>query len=147
MWINIFFFSSISLVRISYKTICLKTWSWYKTHWKMKSGRALIGIFQKRRIKNLRGSVRSDLKNLDSFTLETSKNHLIRNFLHNGRLRVNIKHILCAESVSVCCHKFKNLWQSFVNQTISLLNSAYRIAYRSTLSSLQTLTSLKVKIK
>ena len=30
----------------------------------------------------------SDLKNLDSFTLETSKNHLISNFLRNGRLRV-----------------------------------------------------------
>ena len=38
-----FFFFSISFVRISYKTIWLKTWSWYKTHWKMKSGRAKIG--------------------------------------------------------------------------------------------------------
>ena len=28
-------------------------------------------------------------KKLDSFTLETSKNHLIRNFLRNGRQRVN----------------------------------------------------------
>ena len=28
-------------------------------------------------------------KKLDSFTLETSKNHLIRNFLRNWRLRVN----------------------------------------------------------
>ena len=37
------------------------------------------------RVKNLR----SDLKKLDSFTLETSKNHPIRNFLRNGRLRVN----------------------------------------------------------
>ena len=27
-------------------------------------------------------------KKLDSFTLETSKNHLIRNLLRNGRLRV-----------------------------------------------------------
>ena len=33
--------------------------------------------------------MRSDLKNLDSFTLETPKNHLIRSFLRNGRLRVN----------------------------------------------------------
>ena len=33
--------------------------------------------------------MRSDLKNLDSFTFETSKNHLIRNLLHNGRVRVN----------------------------------------------------------
>ena len=54
----------------------------------MKAGRAKIGIFQKMRIKNLRGSVRSDDKKIDSFTLETSKNHLIRNFLRNGRLRV-----------------------------------------------------------
>ena len=34
--------------------------------------------------------MRSDLKKLDSFTLETSKNHLIRNFLRNGRGRVNV---------------------------------------------------------
>ena len=33
----------------------------------------------------------SDLKKLDSFTSEASKNHLIRNFLRNGRLRVNKK--------------------------------------------------------
>ena len=32
--------------------------------------------------------MRSDLKKLDSFTLETSKNHLIRNFLRNGCVRV-----------------------------------------------------------
>ena len=50
--------------------------------------RASIGIFQKMRIKNLRGSVRSDFKKLDSFTMETSKNHLIRSFLRNGRVRV-----------------------------------------------------------
>ena len=51
-----------------------------------------MGCFQKMRIKNLMGSVRSDLKKLDSFTLEMSKNHLIRNFLRNGRLRVNKDH-------------------------------------------------------
>ena len=41
----------------------------------MKSGRAQIGIFQKMRNKILRGagSVRSDLKKLDSFTLEMSQ--------------------------------------------------------------------------
>ena len=32
--------------------------------------------------------MRSDLEKLDSFTLETSKNPLSRNFLRNGRLRV-----------------------------------------------------------
>ena len=57
----------------------------------MKAGRASIGSFQKIRIKNLRGSVRSVPKKLDSFTLEKYKNHqfLIRNFLRNGRVRVN----------------------------------------------------------
>ena len=54
----------------------------------MKSERAQIVIFQKMRIKNLRGSVRSDLTKLDSFTLKTSKNHVIRNFLRHGRVKV-----------------------------------------------------------
>ena len=35
------------------------------------------------------GSVRSYFRKVDSFTLETSENHLIRNCLRNGRLRVN----------------------------------------------------------
>ena len=35
------------------------------------------------------GSVRSDLKKLDSFTFETSKYHLIRNFRLNGRLLIS----------------------------------------------------------
>ena len=40
------------------------------------------------RIKNLMGGQCSPiLKKLDSLTLETSKNHLIRSFLRNGRLR------------------------------------------------------------
>ena len=61
----------------------------------MKAGIAKIDIFQKMRIKNLRGvsEVRFK-KKLDSFTLEMSKNHLIRTFLRNGRLRVNTK-IFC----------------------------------------------------
>ena len=56
----------------------------------MKSGRAQIGIFQKMRNEILRGSVRSDMKKVDYFTLETSKHHLIRTFLRNGRLRVKL---------------------------------------------------------
>ena len=48
----------------------------------MKAGKAQIGILHKMRIKKL------DLKKLDSFTLETPKNHLIRNFLRNERVRV-----------------------------------------------------------
>ena len=51
----------------------------------MKSWRAKICIFQK---SDGGGSVRSDLQQLDSFTLETSKDQLIRNFLRNGRLKV-----------------------------------------------------------
>ena len=48
------------------------------------------------RNKILRGVRRSDLKKLDSFTLEMPKNHLIRSFLRNGRLRVNqILNIKC----------------------------------------------------
>ena len=55
----------------------------------MKSGRAKIGIFKKMRIKNLMGGQWGPiLKKLDSFSLETSKNHLICSFLRNGRLRV-----------------------------------------------------------
>ena len=54
----------------------------------MKAERAVIGIYQKMCLKNLRSLVRSDLKKLDSFTLKTSKNHLISNFLRNDRVRV-----------------------------------------------------------
>ena len=53
----------------------------------MKAGRAEIGIFEKMRIKNLREVSEVQFKKLDSFTLETSKNHLIRKFLRNGRVR------------------------------------------------------------
>ena len=59
----------------------------------MESERAEIGIYQKMRIKNLMGgSVRSDLKKLDPFTLEMSKNHLLRSFRRNRRLRVKAGH-------------------------------------------------------
>ena len=54
----------------------------------MKAGRVSMGIFQKMRVKNPRGSVKSNLKKLVSFILETSKNHLIPNYLRNGRVRV-----------------------------------------------------------
>ena len=42
------------------------------------------------RIKNLREVSEVRLKKLDFFTLETSKNNLIRNFLGKERQRVNI---------------------------------------------------------
>ena len=37
--------------------------------------------------------MRFDLEKLDSFTLEMSKNHLIRSFLRNGRLRVKLRQL------------------------------------------------------
>ena len=44
------------------------------------------------RIKNLRDGQWGPIKKkLDSFTLETSKKHLIRDFLRNGRVTVKIK--------------------------------------------------------
>ena len=57
----------------------------------MKSGRAYIGIFQKMRIKNLRGSVRSDLKKLDSFTLKTSKTTSSATFCATGEVLSKFK--------------------------------------------------------
>ena len=53
----------------------------------MKAERALTDIFQKMSIKNLRGVSEVQFKKLDPFTSETSKNHLIRNFLRNGQLK------------------------------------------------------------
>ena len=40
------------------------------------------------RIKNLGGGQWGSIKKIDSVTLETEKNHLIRNFLRDGRERV-----------------------------------------------------------
>ena len=58
----------------------------------MKADKGLIWYFPKdAHQKSDEGSVRSDLKKLDPFILETSKNHLIRNFLRNGRVRVNLQ--------------------------------------------------------
>ena len=57
----------------------------------MKSSRrAKIGIFEKKRVKNLRGggSVRFDLKKTRLFRLVNVEKPLIRNLLSNGRLRV-----------------------------------------------------------
>ena len=58
----------------------------------------------------------SDLKKLDSFILETSKNHLIRNILRNGRLRVkwlvikNCDQINCETSnLTIRCSEQKGI--------------------------------------
>ena len=57
--------------------------------------------------------MRSDLEKLDSFTLETSKNHLICNFLRNGRLRV--KYILVNENLTLNMKFFgvKDIFKNF----------------------------------
>ena len=57
----------------------------------MKAERAKILIFQKNISEGGGGQWGPIKKKLDSFTLETSKNQLIRNFLRNGRLRANMK--------------------------------------------------------
>ena len=61
------FFSSISFVRISFKIIWLKTWSWYKNPMKNEIWKGLYWYFPKdAHQKSEGGSVRSDLKKLDS---------------------------------------------------------------------------------
>ena len=88
MWINIVFFSSISFVRVSYKTIWLKHDLNIKTteKWNLEG---LKSVFSKRCASKIWGEVSEvRLKKLDSFTLETSNNHVIRNYRRNGRLRV-----------------------------------------------------------
>ena len=56
--------------------------------WSLKG---LKSVFSKKCASKIWGGGVSEvrLKKLDSFTFGTSKNHLIRNFLRNGRLRVN----------------------------------------------------------
>ena len=89
VWINIDFFSSISFVRISYKTIWLKKWSWCKNPLKIESWKGLNWYLSKDVHQKSEGGQWGPIKKkLDSFPMETSKNHLIRNFLRNGRLRV-----------------------------------------------------------
>ena len=58
------------------------------------------------------GSVRSDFKKLDSFTLETLKNHLIRNFLRNGRLKVKENLFLILRGK---IHIFRNKFSFYIS--------------------------------
>ena len=63
--------------------------AWYKNPLINESWKGLSWYFPKNAYKKSEGEV-SDVqfKKLDSFILETSKNHLIRNFLRNRRVRV-----------------------------------------------------------
>ena len=54
--------------------------------------------------------MRSTLKKLDSFSLETSKNHLIRNFLRNGRLRVKYAIQILNEGDERACSAGPQIW-------------------------------------
>ena len=74
----------------------------------MKARRALIGLFQKMSIKNLMRVSEVSLQKLDSFTLETSKNQLIRNFRRNGRVRVKLKKIIIIPTKPIPADKKKN---------------------------------------
>ena len=62
-------------------------------------------VFSKEAQKNLMGASESGgqwvrfKKKRDSFTFETLKNHLIRNFLRNGRVRVNILKIYISNNL------------------------------------------------
>ena len=64
----------------------------------------------------------SDLKKLDSFTLETSQNHLIRIFLRNGRLRVKskVKNYFCTYLKNLILPKIQK--KKFVAKDASILN-------------------------
>ena len=83
-------FSSISFFRISYKIIWLKTWSWYKNPLKNESWKGLNWYFSKDAHQESEGGSVRFKKKLDSFTLETSKNRLIRNFFRTGCFRVKL---------------------------------------------------------
>ena len=103
-------------------------------------------------IKNLRGSLRSDLKKLDSFTFETSKNHLIRKFLRNWRLRVKANkfpNVINAKFTSKALifdysfdHKYDSSYYmshyiirvSFVNNVIVKMYSKFKMSQNSELS-------------
>ena len=65
--------------------------SWYKNSLKNESWKGLNLYFPKDAHQKSKGvsEVRFK-KKLDSFTLETSKNHIVRNFLRNERVRVNL---------------------------------------------------------
>ena len=72
--------------------------------------------------KSEQGSVRSDLKKLDPSTLETSKNHLIHNFLRNGRLRVKEQKYFIIWSKSVWGRLLARL-TFYGNESLPMTNS------------------------
>ena len=95
VWITSFF-----LFDLSYETSLLKTWSWYKNPLKNVSWKGWNWYFPKdAHQKSESVSVRSDLKKLYYFPLETSKNNLIRNFLRTGRVRVKCQLIRLIRTV------------------------------------------------
>ena len=65
-----------------------------KTHWKMKAGTLKLIFSESCGSETwVWGQWAPIIKKLDSLTLETSKNHLIRNFLLNRRVRVKISRL------------------------------------------------------
>ena len=73
------------------------------------------------------GSVRSDFKKRDSFTLKTSKNHLIRDFLRNRRVRlkVNLLPFLVAHSMDEKRPRIKFLAKHSIRKSLLCRDSPY----------------------
>ena len=103
VWINIVFIISISFVRISYKTIWIKTWSWYEDQLKNEIWKGLNRYFPKDTHQNLRGGQCGPSKNVRS-------KHLLWN------ININFTRNLCFS-------RFFSLWiksvSIFVEKSLS----------------------------
>ena len=62
-----------------------------------------------------------DLKKLNFFTLETSKNHLFRNFLRNERVRIK------KPSLSISMRFFEKMWPFCKDFTFTCVPSDYEM--------------------
>ena len=81
------------------------------------------------RIKNPREVSEIRFKKVDSFSLERSKNHRIRNFLRNRRLRVNKnRHPFCFR-ILVTSFIFLEFWKYRRETTLAFVKLCARVAY------------------
>ena len=93
--------------------------------------------------------MRSDWIKLDSFTLETSKNDLIRIFLRNGRLKVNIKNNGCYQKISEFILGLEKIrskwWQPNINHKVTQTKMDSRVPFDTLRVSLPSSWCLLVK--
>ena len=121
MWICIVFFSSISFVRISYKAIWLKTWSWYKNSTKNESWKGLNWYFLKDSHQKAEAHQWGSIWKNRLLHLWNVQNHLIRNFLRNGRVRVKVLQIVLPPTgprlglKSPNCRYTKKTWRTSIS--------------------------------